>query len=89
MEFEPVGPYLVDGRAAPSRSVRANISRRFGLIGQSRRESGGARIAGGDDVWAFELDRDALASAEERDEMRAESLPRYPSIVARSVDARR
>jgi len=84
MEYEPASvPYFVDGRAAAvSFDVRANISRRFGLIGQVAPRILEARdFPGGDEVWAFELDLDALASLKSAEEMRAESLPRYPSIT--------
>jgi phenylalanyl-tRNA synthetase beta chain len=84
MEYEPVTvPYFVEGRAAAvSFDVRPGISRRFGLIGQIAPRILEARgLPPGDAVWAFELDLDALASLKSADEMRAESLPRYPSVV--------
>ena len=84
MEYEAVTvPYFVEGRAAAvSFDVRPNISRRFGLIGQIAPRILEARgLPPGDAVWAFELDLDALASLKSADEMRAESLPRYPSVV--------
>ena len=84
MEYEAVTvPYFVEGRAAAvSFDVRPNISRRFGLIGQIAPPILEARgLPPGDAVWAFELDLDALASLKSADEMRAESLPRYPSVV--------
>jgi phenylalanyl-tRNA synthetase beta chain len=84
LEYEPGAmPYFVEGRAAAvSFEVRANISRRFGLIGQIAPRILEARgFPGGDEVWAFELDLDALAMVKSADEMRAESLPRFPSIV--------
>ena len=84
MEYEPVAvPYFVEGRAAAvSFDVRPGISRRFGLIGQIAPRILEARgLPPGDAVWAFELDLDALASLKSADEMRAESLPRYPSVV--------
>ena len=84
MEYEPVTvPYFVEGRAAAvSFDVRPSISRRFGLIGQIAPRILEARgLPPGDAVWAFELDLDALASLKSADEMRAESLPRYPSVV--------
>jgi len=84
MEYEPVAvPYFVEGRAAAvSFDVRPSISRRFGLIGQIAPRILEARgLPPGDAVWAFELDLDALASLKSADEMRAESLPRYPSVV--------
>ena len=84
MEYEAVTvPYFVEGRAAAvSFDVRPSISRRFGLIGQIAPRILEARgLPPGDAVWAFELDLDALASLKSADEMRAESLPRYPSVV--------
>jgi phenylalanyl-tRNA synthetase beta chain len=84
MEYEPATvPYFVDGRAAAvSFEVRQNISRRFGLIGQIAPRTLEARgFQSGDEVWAFELDLDALASLRSADDLRAESLPRYPSVT--------
>ena len=84
MEYEPATvPYFVEGRAAAvSFEVRENISRRFGLIGQVAPRILAARdFPGGAEVWAFELDLDALASLRSTEDMRAESLPRYPSVT--------
>jgi phenylalanyl-tRNA synthetase beta chain len=84
LEYEPAtAPYFVDGRAAAvSFDVRANISRRFGLLGQiAPRILAGRGFPAGDEVWAFELDVDALAAVKDAAEMRAESLPRFPSVV--------
>jgi phenylalanyl-tRNA synthetase beta chain len=84
LEFEPATvPYFVAGRAAAvSFEVRENISRRFGLLGQIAPRILDARgAAAGDEVWAFELEVDALSSVKSADEMRAESLPRFPSVV--------
>ena len=34
-----------------------------------------------EELWAFELDVDALAARHAGDDLRAESLPRFPSVV--------
>ena len=91
LEFEPASArYFADGRAAAvSFAVRETIARRFGLLGQIAPGVLDARgVPAGDEVWAFELDLDALASATRSgdagmvgDDLRAEPLPRFPSIV--------
>src|SRR5262249_28668701 len=84
LEFERASvPYLVEGRAAAvSFAVRKNMSRRVGLLRQivpSILEARG--FPSGDELWAFELDLDALDVLGESDDLRAESLPRFPSVV--------
>jgi phenylalanyl-tRNA synthetase beta chain len=84
LEFEPASvPYLVEGRAATvSFAVRENMSRRFGLVGQIAPRILEARgFPSGDELWAFELELDALGILGDGDDLRAESLPRFPSIV--------
>jgi len=72
--FEPADvPYLVRGRAA---SIV-----RLGVIGQIVPAIAEARGFPPDEaLWAFELNADALGH-ERGDDLRAESLPRFPSIV--------
>src|SRR5262249_44033963 len=63
LEFEPASvPYLVDGRSATvSFAIRENMSRRFGLLGQIDPRILEARgFPSGDELWAFELELDAL-----------------------------
>jgi len=84
LEFEPASvPYLVDGRSATvSFAIRENMSRRFGLLGQIDPRILEARgFPSGDELWAFELELDALGVLGDGDDLRAESLPRFPSIV--------
>ena len=93
LEFEPIASrYLVPGRsAAVSFAVRGDAARpeggvwrRLGLLGQLAPEVLAARgLATGDAAYAFELDVDALSSAAgaDGDDLRAASLPRFPSIV--------
>jgi phenylalanyl-tRNA synthetase beta chain len=73
--FEPATvPYLVAGRAAKVDAV--------GVVGQIAPAIAEARgFPANEPLWAFELDVDALAAAEPGDDLRAESLPRFPSIV--------
>ena len=89
--------YLVRGRSAAISLVTANIAAgaradsaasgvgrkdAIGLVGQiapSVAESRG--FPANETLWAFELDADALGSADMGDDLRAESLPRFPSIV--------
>ncbi len=66
-------PYLVAGKSA---SVTG------GVLGQIRPEIAAARgFPAHEPLWAFELDAAALGSAAAIDEIRATSLPRFPSIV--------
>jgi phenylalanyl-tRNA synthetase beta chain len=84
LEFEPASTrYFAEGRAAAvSFTVRKTIVRRFGLLGQIAPAVLEARgVPSGDEVWAFELDLDALATAPGGGDLRAEPLPRFPSIV--------
>jgi phenylalanyl-tRNA synthetase beta chain len=66
-------PYLVAGKSA---SVTG------GVLGQIRPEIAAARgFPAHEPLWAFELDAAALGSAAAVEEIRATSLPRFPSIV--------
>ena len=56
--------------------------RKIGVIGQIDSPILAARgFPSGDELWAFELDVDALAAVQPGADLRAESLPRFPSIV--------
>ena len=70
--------FLVPGRAATvsSRGVA------LGIIGQLRPAIAEARgLPAGEEIYVAEIDVDALAKSERSGELRAESLPKYPSIV--------
>lgn len=70
--------FLVRGRAALVRSGDASL----GLLGQLRPEIAERRgMPAGDEVYVAEIDIDALARCAPSTELRAASLPKYPSIV--------
>ena len=79
LDFEPARvSYLVEGRTA---SVSSS-GRRIGVIGQIAPSLLDARgFPAAEALWGFELDVDALAAWHASADLRAESLPRYPSIV--------
>jgi phenylalanyl-tRNA synthetase beta chain len=87
LEFEPAPvPYMVEGRAAAVNVVLKTkvtaIERRLGLLGQIAPSILDARgFPSGDALYAFELDVDAIASLQNGDDLRAVSLPRFPSVV--------
>ena len=71
-------PFLVPGRAAEVRSGRT----RLGVLGQLAPAIAESRgLTEGEDIYVAELDTDALAGAARSDDVRAEPLPRFPSIV--------
>jgi phenylalanyl-tRNA synthetase beta chain len=71
-------PYFVAGRAA---AVQVN-GRTIGAFGQLLPALAEAReLPGTDEVYAGEIDLDALSAAASPDTLRVESLPRYPSVV--------
>ena len=90
-------PYFVEGRAAevyfrlkaeatstPSSPLVASAFRRkmIGHIGQLTPAIVEARgFPRNEELYAFELDVDALATLQSADDLRAESLPRFPSVV--------
>ncbi len=73
--FEPAEtPYLVRGRSAAVGTL--------GIVGQIAPAIAEARgFPANEALWGFELDAGALGSAAPGDDLRAESLPRFPSIV--------
>jgi phenylalanyl-tRNA synthetase beta chain len=73
--FEPAAvPYLMGGRTAKVDAL--------GVVGQIAPAIAEARgFPANEPLWGFELDVDALAGADRGDDLRAESLPRFPSIV--------
>jgi phenylalanyl-tRNA synthetase beta chain len=78
LEFAPASvPYMVEGRTAAVSSGRP-----IGVIGQLAPSILDARgLPATDELYGFELDVDAIAALQSRDDLRAESLPRFPSIV--------
>lgn len=79
VEFVPAERgYLVRGRAAEARAGGAPL----GIIGQLAPAIAEARgFPAGEEVYVAEIDNGALDRAAARDTLRAESLPRFPSIV--------
>lgn len=75
LTFEPASlPYLVEGRAAEIKGL--------GVVGQLAPAILDARgFPSTEELFAFELDVDALANRHAADDVRAESLPRFPSVV--------
>jgi phenylalanyl-tRNA synthetase beta chain len=73
-------PYLVPGRSAViSLDGQPGI---IGVVGQIAPAIAEARgCPNGEPVWAFELDAGPLGSADTAEALRAEPLPRFPSIV--------
>ena len=71
-------PYLVAGRTG----AVVEHGRRIGIIGQIQPEILQARgIPVGDTVWAFEIETASLLEAPGVDDLRAQSLPQFPSVV--------
>jgi phenylalanyl-tRNA synthetase beta chain len=71
-------PYLTAGRTA---RVAAG-DRRIGLVGPIEPAILEARgFPSGDTVWAFELDTALFLTAPTVDDLRAQSLPQFPSVV--------
>jgi phenylalanyl-tRNA synthetase beta chain len=70
--------YLVRGRAADVRSGDVLL----GIVGQLAPRIAEARgLPVSEDVYVAEIDTEAVARVAAADDLRAESLPRYPSIV--------
>jgi phenylalanyl-tRNA synthetase beta chain len=79
VEFVASGAaYLVKGRAADLRSANTAIGV-LGLLAPAIAEARG--FPSGEEVYVAEIDAEALARVAPRDDLRAESLPRFPSIV--------
>ena len=73
-----------EGPDSVASAFRRNIeiSRRLGLLGQIAPRVLDARgFPSGDALYAFELDVDAIASLQDGEDLRAASLPRFPSVV--------
>ncbi len=70
--------FLVRGRAA---AVRANGAT-LGIVGQLQPAVADARgVPAGEETYVVEVDLDAVSAAAGEREMRAQPLPRYPTIV--------
>jgi len=79
VEFKPAGAgYLVPGRAAEVRSNDLHL----GFLGQLLPSVAEARgLTASEALYVGEIDTESLARVAAGDDLRAESLPRYPSIV--------
>jgi phenylalanyl-tRNA synthetase beta chain len=79
LEFAASGPaHLVRGRAAEFRSGAASL----GVVGQLAPHIAEARgLPAGEDVFVAEIDTEMLARCAASDDLHAEPLPRFPSIV--------
>jgi phenylalanyl-tRNA synthetase beta chain len=83
LEFAPGDrPYLVRGRAAEISARSDGRSIPLGVIGQIVPAIAESReFPASEEIYAAEIDLDALASAARGDDLRAQSLPRFPAIV--------
>jgi phenylalanyl-tRNA synthetase beta chain len=71
-------PFLVRGRAALVRSVDVVL----GVVGQLDPAVADARgLSASEETYVAEVDLDAVAMTARGDELRAQSLPRFPAIV--------
>ncbi|MDP9323150.1 MAG: phenylalanine--tRNA ligase subunit beta, partial [Acidobacteriota bacterium] len=79
LEFSPSGrAYLVRGRAADVRSAGTML----GVVGQLSPRIAEARgLPSGEEIYVAEIDTEALARVAAADDLRAESLPRFPAII--------
>ena len=70
--------HLVRGRAADVRSAGVHL----GIVGQLAPAIAAARgFPEGEEIYVAEIDLDVLTAAASNEPLRAESLPRFPSIV--------
>ena len=75
-------PFFSRGRAAEIVVERDGVAQRLGALGQIAPAIAEARgLPAAEEIFAAELDLDALAAASDGDDRHVESLPRYPSIV--------
>ena len=79
LEFSPSErAYLVRGRAADMRSAGTML----GVVGQLSPRIAEARgLPSGEEMYVAEIDTEALARVAAADDLRAESLPRFPGII--------
>jgi phenylalanyl-tRNA synthetase beta chain len=79
IDFSPSGlDYLVRGRAADLRSGEVPLGV-VGLLAPAIAEARG--FPASEEIYVAEIDAEALARVAADDDVRAESLPRFPSIV--------
>jgi phenylalanyl-tRNA synthetase beta chain len=71
-------PYLAPGRAAVARAQGRNIAVLGQLDGRVAERRG---LPPGEEIYVAEVDLDAIGAPGGVDELRTESLPRFPSIV--------
>jgi phenylalanyl-tRNA synthetase beta chain len=75
-------PYLTPGRTAEVRLRRNGSADLLGVVGQILPAVAGARgFPSNEEIFAAELDLDLLPAAAGGDDLRAETLPRFPSIA--------
>jgi phenylalanyl-tRNA synthetase beta chain len=75
-------PFLARGRAAEARIVHAGGNHAFAVAGQLLPALAEARgFPAAEEIYVAELDLSVLFSVAAGDDLRAESLPRFPSIV--------
>ncbi|MGH9371523.1 MAG: phenylalanine--tRNA ligase subunit beta [Vicinamibacterales bacterium] len=75
-------PYLVRGRSAEVRADGAADGMLIGVLGQLTPAIAESRgFPGAEEMFVAEIDVSALFAAAAGDDVRAESLPRYPSVV--------
>jgi phenylalanyl-tRNA synthetase beta chain len=75
-------PYLVRGRAAAAYGVRDGAKVLLAVLGQLQPAIVAARgFPAAEELFVAEIDMQALFSLAAGDDLRAESLPRYPAIV--------
>jgi phenylalanyl-tRNA synthetase beta chain len=79
LEFSPSErAYLVRGRAADVRSAGTML----GVVGQLSPRIAEARgLPSGEEMYVAEIDTEALARVAAADDLRTESLPRFPGII--------
>ena len=75
-------PYLAPGRAAEVTLRRNGSTQLLGVVGQVLPSVADARgFPSNEEIFAAELDLDLLPSTVSGDDLRAETLPRFPSIA--------
>jgi phenylalanyl-tRNA synthetase beta chain len=75
-------PFLVRGRAARASAVRGGATAQVAILGQLLPAiAEGRGFPAGEEIFVAELDLQALFAVAAGDDLRAESLPRYPAIV--------
>jgi phenylalanyl-tRNA synthetase beta chain len=79
---EARSPFLAPGRAAEAYATANNTRVSIGIVGQLQPAIAEARgLPAAEELYVAEIDTAALFSVAAGDDLRAESLPRFPSIV--------